>query len=312
MTRATANLSTAVESGSAHADFIATVVRLNIASAQKNYQAHRDIDWDAPEARIDRRDPRLCLGPENPLGASAWYASLPQERRAELGLEYVCQNAKIGASFESVLSRGLLEFARTQPNRSPSYRYALHEVVEETNHSLMFQQLIDQSGCDPESVNALESFLDRRVVRWGATFPELFFFFVLAGEIFIDHENRARLRRRDNLHPLIARILQIHVTEEARHVCFAQSYLQEHLPRLSPARRQLLRVVVPWILRGSESALSMPRRKLIREFQIPRSVLQSSFGPRSAHRAQMRQVAEPVYALLERHPAALSGGAAAR
>lgn len=111
-------------------------------------------------------------------------------------------------------------------------------------------------------------------------------------------QNRARLRRRESLHPLIARILQIHVTEAARHMCFARRYLQEHLPRLSPARTRLLRLVVPVILHGSESALSLPRAPLIRQFQIPRAVVRAAFGPGSAHREQMRQVAQPVYALL--------------
>lgn len=284
-------------SGPGAESFPELVARLNEHSVTKRYEAHRDIAWHAPESRIDRHDPRFCLGPENALGASAWYRNLPEAARAELGLEYACQAAKIGASFESVLSRGLLEFASTLPNRNPAYRYALHEVIEESNHSLMFQQFVDLSGCDPQSVPPLMRWIDRRVVRLGASFPELFFVFVLAGEIFVDFENRARLRRRHQLHPLVARILQIHVTEEARHVCFAQRYLQERLPQLSFARRRLLRAVLPLILRGSESVIAEPAPRLIRQFAIPRAVLREVYGPDSAHRAECREIAQPVYAL---------------
>lgn len=274
--------------------FPALVARLNTLSVRKRYEAYRDLDWDAPENMIDRHDPRLCLGPEHPLGASRWYVEQPESVRSELGLECICLASKIGASFEAVLSRGLLEFASTLPNRSPAYRYALHEVIEETNHSLMFQELINRSGCDPQGPSALERWFDRRVARWGATFPELFFCFVLAGEIFIDHENRERLKRRHELHPLIARILQIHVTEEARHVCFARRYLEDRLPELYGPRRQVIRLAMPAIVRMSQSVLSQPSPRIVRQFRIPRAVLQAAYGSGSEHRATMDRVAAPI------------------
>jgi hypothetical protein len=283
--------------GRAREPFPALVERLNTISARKRHEAYRDLEWDAPECRIEPHDARFCLGPEHPLGASAWYAELPPPLRAELGLECVCVAMKLGASFEAVLCRGLLEFAGTLPNRSPEYRYVLHEVVEEANHSLMFQELINRAGCDPQGVGALEAWLDRRVARWGATFPELFFCFVLAGEIFIDHENRERLRRRHELHPLVARILQIHVTEEARHVCFARRYLEDRLPALSPLRRQVIRLAMPLILRSSETVLSQPSPRIVQRFRIPRAVLHAAYGPGSEHRKTMQRVAEPFLRL---------------
>ena len=286
--------------------FPALVARLNTLSVRKRFEAYRDVDWDAPESAIDRHDPRLCLGPEHPLGATRWYAEQPESVRSELGLECICLASKIGASFEAVLSRGLLEFASTLPNRSVGYRYALHEVIEETNHSLMFQELINRSGCDPQGPSALERWLDRRVVRWAATFPELFFCFVLAGEVFVDHENRERLKRRHELHPLIARIVQIHVTEEARHVCFAQRYLEDKLPALSRPRRQVIRLAMPAILRMSQSVLSQPSPRIVRQFRIPRAVLQAAYGPGSEHRATMARVAAPILRITsgEREPQA--------
>jgi len=33
--------------------------------------------------------------------------------------------------------------------------------------------------------------------------------------------------------------MKIHVTEEARHVCFAERYLEEHVPRLGAANAAL-------------------------------------------------------------------------
>ena len=282
-----------------HESFPDLVCKLNEVSVRKYYQAYKDVAWDAEESRIDRRDPRFCLAPEHPLGGSDWYLALPADTRAQLGLELMCQGAKFGTSFESVLSRGLLEFSRTIDNRSPLYRYALHEVIEESQHSLMFQEFINRSGCDPHDVSRLTRWLDRFVVASGSMFPELFFFFVLGGEIFFDHDNRVMLERRDQLHPLLARILQIHVTEEARHVCFAQRYLQAHLPRLGSTKRRVLQLAVPHILRGAAEMTVYPAARIVRSYGIPRRVLDRAYAADAPFRAGLREVARPVLALLD-------------
>ena len=75
------------------------------------------------------------------------------------------------------------------------------------------------------------------MVALGARFPELFFVFVLGGEDPIDHAQRLALAERDDLHPLVRRMSQIHITEEARHLCFARSFLREHVPELTPRKR---------------------------------------------------------------------------
>ena len=61
----------------------------------------------------------------------------------------------------------------------------------------------------------------RAQCRLGRVFPKLFVVHVLAGEVPIDQTQRALLRKGAALHPLVRRIVRIHVTEEARHVCFA-------------------------------------------------------------------------------------------
>lgn len=275
------------------------IEQLNRMSVQKHYLAFRDIAWDAPQNELDRTDPRLALRADSPLGKSDWYRALPSEQRAEFGLEMTCQVFKFGIGFESTLSRGLLEFARTRPNRCPQGRYALHEVIEESQHSLMFQEFINQSGTAPQPVGRFQAFLDRCIARSAATFPELFFFFVLAGELFIDVEQRAQLRT--ELHPLLRRVLQIHVTEEARHVHFAELYLREHLPKLRPFKRRIVALLLPIALRDAQTMMLIPAPRLVRHFAIPASVLSQCFGPGSAHRRNVEQTAARVFELLGPH-----------
>lgn len=275
----------------------AAVDKLNTMSVRKHYQAYRDIDWDAPEHRIDAHDPCFVLRPDTPLGGSAWYLALPESERATLGLDMTCQTLKFGIGFESALSRGLLEFSISLPNRSSEYRYALHELIEESQHSLMFQELINRTGCDPQPVGWLDRFVDRRIARTGATFPELFFCCVLAGEVFIDSDNRQSLRSA-TLHPLLRRVMQIHVTEEARHVHFAELFLRERLAKLSRARRRFIELVLPTVLRDAQRMMLSPAPRVVARYGIPREVLRACYGPGTKHRSAVEEMAAPVFTLL--------------
>ncbi|HTU61343.1 MAG TPA: diiron oxygenase, partial [Polyangiales bacterium] len=133
-------------------------------------------------------------------------------------------------------------------------------------------------------------------------FPELFFIAVLGGEIFIDRQNRDELRRpKAEVHPLIRRILQIHVTEEARHVCFAEQYLKKHLPQLSATKRATLKLLAPILLMSPAHMMLVPSARLVRQFAIPRVALKQAFGAGSEHRMLIARTVEPIRALAEEH-----------
>ena len=90
----------------------------------------------------------------------------------------------------------------------------------------MFQEFINRTGFQIPGLGGIERRCANFVVKYAHKFPELFFFFVLAGEDPIDYVQRQTLRKnRQDTHPLIRRIMQIHVTEEARHMSFPSSSL---------------------------------------------------------------------------------------
>src|SRR3954467_2378937 len=132
MTAVTADL--AVEEDldrSARNPFDALLARLSHQSVVKHFDAYGDIDWDGAELALDPEDPRWELSSDDSLGATSWYAALPQTTRARLGLDLVVSKMKTGLEFESVLKRGLLEYASTLPNGSPGVRYAAPQGVQE-------------------------------------------------------------------------------------------------------------------------------------------------------------------------------------
>jgi hypothetical protein len=281
----------------AYADLLG---RLSARSVTKHYDAYADVGWDDPANAVDRDDPRFELSDDDPLGATAWYRALPQAARARLGLHHLVRMMKTGVEFEAVLSRGLLEFASTRPNGSPEFRYAYHEVIEESQHSLMFQEFVNRSGFDVRGLGALEALGARRVPRLGRTFPEAFFLHVLAGETPIDWVQRRALARSGGPpHPLVRRIMQIHVTEEARHLCFAQRFLEQSVPRLGAVGRARLRLLAPFILAGTVAPMLRVPADVVRAHAIPAEVVRAVHAS-PVHRARVREGIRPVRDLCER------------
>src|SRR5581483_6810616 len=100
--------------------------RLSHQSVVKHFDAYADVDWEAPEMRIEVGDPHWQLDADDPLGATEWYRSRDPRVRSAIGLHMVATFMKIGLQFESVLKRGLLEFAWRLPNGAPEFRYVYH------------------------------------------------------------------------------------------------------------------------------------------------------------------------------------------
>jgi hypothetical protein len=259
--------------------------KLNHQSLTRHFNAYTDVDWDSPQMALDPEDPRFELPEDDPLGATSWYRDLPAATRARLGCEVVASKMKIGLVFESVLKRGLLEFTSTLPNQAPEFRYAYHEIIEEAQHSLMFQEFVNRSGFDAAGLRAPERFGSRIVVTFGRRFPQLFFLFVLGGEDPIDYVQRRELRSGRDIHPLLERIMRIHVTEEARHLSFARHYLERTVPALPPRRRRRLAIAAPVILGAMSQMMLEPSSQLVARYQIPRSVIAEAYTRNPRHRA---------------------------
>ena len=185
-----------------------------------------------------------------------------------------------------MLKRGLLEFASRLPNGAPEFRYAYHEIIEEAQHSLMFQEFVNRSGFDAAGLHPLHELGSRRIVRFGRRFPQLFFLFVLGGEDPIDYVQRRELRSGRELHPLLKRIMRIHVTEEARHLSFARHYLKHTVPGLPRRRRVRLAVAAPFILGTMAQMMLKPSGQLVARYQIPRAVIAEAYTRNPRHRAE--------------------------
>jgi hypothetical protein len=205
---------------------------------------------------------------------------------------------RAGLEFESILKRGLLEYASKLPNGSPEFRYVYHEVIEEAQHALMFQEFVNRSGFQVRGLSRIDRVGARVVLNFARWFPELFFIFILGGEDPIDHVQREHLRRGDR-HPLDERIMRIHVTEEARHLSFARQYLKRQAPRLPPWKRTALAVGSPVVLAAMAQIMLKPSRQIIEEYQIPAGVIDEAYTRNPLHRQRTNDSLRKVRVLCQ-------------
>lgn len=260
------------------------LARLSHQSVVKHFDAYADVPWDDPAYAIDPTDPRFELPAHDPLARTAWYQSQPAAVRARIGLHMMANFMRIGRAFESILKRGILAFVDRLPDDAPEIRYAYHEVIEEAQHSLMFHEFVRRAGVSVPLPRILR-IVDRQVVGFARRFPEVFFMLVLSGEDPIDWSQRKSLSDGREHHPLLERIIKIHITEEARHMSFARHYLRRTVPKLGAVKRFLLRLRTPFIFAIAAGLMLKPSEAIVREYGIPRDVLREAYGPGSVFRA---------------------------
>lgn len=275
----------------------AELERLSQASVTKHYRAYSSINWDAEEYRVDCTDPRWEIRDAEPLRDTPWYRSLPSALRAEIGLMRIATRMRRGVLFENILQRGLLEFSIGLPTGSVEYRYAMHELIEEGEHSLMFQEFIHRTGLRLPPLSALDRNLGTLIAQVGRVFPELFFIFVLGGEAPIDYDQRKSQAAPWERHPLIKKVEQIHITEEARHLRFAERYLREHVPNLSPSRLRILQILAPLTLAYMFHAMMGVPTDITRRFCAPEDQIRAAYRDNSVREQETRDAFESVRTL---------------
>ncbi|CAN5314298.1 diiron oxygenase [soil metagenome] len=257
--------------------YVDMLTTLSEGSVRRNFNPYTDIDWNSPEFAVIPDDDRWILPATDPFGRHSWYQAQPRDKQIEIGMWRQANVAKVGLHFESILIRGLMNYAFWVPNGSPEYRYCLHESVEECNHTMMFQEMVNRIGADVPGMPRLLKWLSQFIPLAAGPLPIVFFFGVLAGEEPIDHTQKNVLREGKSLHPIMERVMAIHVAEEARHISFAHEYLRKRVPHMSARKRFFLSLHVPIIMRVLCQAIIVPPRSFWKEFDIPRSVKREVF-----------------------------------
>ena len=261
---------------------------LSRGSVEMHFDPFVDIDWEAYDCSPD--SPDWILPAVHELGGHPWYQALPLERQIEIGIWRQANIAKVGLQFENILIRGLMEHVMGLPNGSAEFRYCTHEATEETHHTQMFQELVNRLGVDVPGGPGYFRFLAPYLPLAARFLPEIFFVGVLAGEEPIDHLQKSVLRSGDQLHPMLLRVMQIHVAEEARHISFAHEYMRQTTPKLSRTRKAFLSVAFPVVMRVLGDVIMKPGKEFRDDCGVPKKVLDEIFWDSKDGRKLLRSV----------------------
>jgi len=276
-----------------------TLRTLSQASVDQHFDAFKDIAWDSAEFAVFEDDDRFILGDADEIGAHPWYKALPRERQIEVGRYRFAQIAKVGLQFEQLLISGVMTHLQWMDDDNPEFRYATHEVTEETHHTQMFQEAVNRLCPGVAGAPTRFKVLSPILASAGAFFPEMFFVGILAGEEPIDHLQKSILRA-GGAHPLIDRVMQIHIAEEARHIGFAHQYLEHHVPRLGPVKKALLAVLFPITMRQLCDVIMVPSKQARRDMGIPDDVAKQIWWRSPASRKRLRDMFGDVRLLADR------------
>lgn len=271
------------------------------ASVDKHFDPYVDIAWDDPGFAVTPGDRRWILSPStDPLGRHPWYLALPEQQQIAVGMWRQANVAKVGLQFEQMLIAGMINHVFRLPNGSPESRYCTHEVLEECNHTLMFQEMVNRIGVDvPGAGRLFKLAIPVLAPIVGRLLPTLFFTAVLAGEEPIDHLQKSILRSGEEIHPIMHGVMRIHVAEEARHISFAHEFLQHRVPAMTRPSRWALSVTFPVVMRVLCDAIVVPPTQFWGEFDIPREVQQDLFWRLPESQRQLSDYFTDVRALAE-------------
>jgi P-aminobenzoate N-oxygenase AurF len=274
------------------AGFETKIQRLNRLSAGRGTDAYTDIAWSDPTMTVELPDLRLRLPALEPLTDTDWYRSLTAEQQAVVGAWPVASYLKLGWHFENVLQQALLHRALYLDPGSPEFRYLHHEVIEESQHTLMFNELVGRIGVAPQGMPWwLRRFNELVLPTLAKHFPAAFFVAALTGEDPIDWLQRRWLAG-GVPHPLVELVMRVHVAEETRHVSFARLSIQRDMPT-DPIRRHVLAIMAPLAFGYIARLMLIPPADMRRAVGLPRRTARAAYRSDKGRRFLADAVAKP-------------------
>ena len=193
------------------------------------------LDWRA----LDMSRPWLPAEAVSLYGLPA-YAALPEAVRIRLSqfefIGFIQSGIWLEGIFIERLSRNMRHTISAQ-----ELAYYLHEIREESGHSLMFLELMEKSGIHMPGAWRNRPFVTDFLGRYTPLHSTLFWLAVTIGEEIPDHLNRfIRTQGNGVVCPVVRQMCTLHIIDEARHIAHAHSALDASLKRAGKLRRNIL------------------------------------------------------------------------
>ncbi|MHB1331213.1 MAG: diiron oxygenase [Sulfuriferula sp.] len=212
------------------------------------------LNWDALDTAAYWLPPTAIS-----LFGTCEYEELAENTRIRLSqyefTGFIQAGLWLEAIFVERLSRNLKHTQSAQ-----ELAYYLHEIREESGHSLMFLKLMEKSGLRLPGVWRNRPRTADFLGRHAPINTTLFWLAVTIGEEVPDKLNRyVRTHGSDCVDPLIRQMCTLHVIDEARHIAHARSALERSLVRTSSLHKKLLTPVINVLIRQFVTTFYLPQ-----------------------------------------------------
>jgi hypothetical protein len=185
------------------------------------------------------------------------FDALPETARGRLAQYEFANVMQCGLWLESIFLQRLSRRLHPALPRA-EYEYLLHELREETGHSLMFLRAMQAGGLTlaPQAWRAPP--VADAVARHAPVDGALFWLAVVIAEDVPDKFNRRLRQYGDALHRGVRQICTLHLIDEARHITFARARLDESLKKCGALRKRALGVAARALLRNLTDVFYFP------------------------------------------------------
>lgn len=266
----------------------------------ENSARYRDplalVDW----SRLNMHDFWLPEAALSLHGSPEYEAIAPALRRRLSHYEFI-HVVHCGLWLESIFLQRMAHRLRPGMPRA-EHEYLLHELREETGHSLMFLRAVEASGLalpagswrPPRAASALG--------RFAPAGGGLFWLAMLIGEEVPDQFNRYVCGHADPVNPAIRQICAVHAADEARHIALARRSLEVASSGARGLRRGLLSTAARGLIGQMTRTFYYPPERFYELAGLGRGVGWRTLALRNP--ARRRFVAErlaPTLRVLELH-----------
>jgi hypothetical protein len=202
-----------------------------------NSERYRDplalVDWGALSIDEDWLPPEAVS-----LSGLPDFLSIPSDIRRRLSQYEFINTLFAGLWLERLFMQRLA--SRLGGDLPDSVReYFLHEIREESGHSLMFLKVIRQSGLVVDRRAWRAPRLADWLARYAPARGTLFWAATVIAEDLPDKFNR-HIRHAEGINAAVRQIVSVHSVDEARHIAAARSHLEQAAVELSPVARRVL------------------------------------------------------------------------
>ena len=157
--------------------------------------------------------------------ATPGYTKLSERQRKLVSQCEFINFIQAGFWLESLFIERIATALRKNSSNLTESIYHLHELREESGHSLMFLELVHRAVQFAPDQQFHKLNLANMLARFAPFDSSAFWIAVLLGEEVPDRLNRFIRKHKDQVCPVITRMASIHVIDEARHIAHAKDII---------------------------------------------------------------------------------------